>query len=240
MTRRSEESSGLPSFFQDNPWLDILAQRGVEPSPDFTASEASSAPTVKRAKPAIEPEPIVSSPTTPAADFPRELVVRLEVPSELVEAIKELKDTIIMALSVSQRQATIVPIYIPISVAQMIPRAPLQASNSTEAAGEVLCPKCGRPGRLYEFVKRGRAYICVLHGRSRCYLGPADRVKEKWPFLLQTPVAGMFNGGRAGTLLPCLSGLVRQGSRVQIPAGAPPLQPEEVNLMVEHCSTYGK
>jgi len=22
--------------------------------------------------------------------------------------------------------------------------------------------------------------------------------------------------------------------------GAPPLQPEEANLMVEHCSTYGK
>ena len=114
MARRAGEESGLPSFFQDNPWLDILAQRGVEPSPDFVVSEASSVPTVSRTTPSIEPEPIASSPITPPTiGFPRELVVRLEVPSELIKAIRELKEAIIMALSMSQRQATIVPIYIP-------------------------------------------------------------------------------------------------------------------------------
>jgi len=70
MARRGEENVGLPSFFQDNPWLDILAQRGAEPAPDFVASEAFSAPTVDEAKPVIEPKPVAS--------FPKELVVRLE------------------------------------------------------------------------------------------------------------------------------------------------------------------
>ena len=119
MTRRGEENVGLPSFFQDNPWLDILAQRGAELTPDFVVSQASSAPAVNGAMPVIGPEPIASSPSMPpVAGFPKELVVRLEASPELLEAIKELKEAIIMALSVSQRQATIVPIYIPISVAQ--------------------------------------------------------------------------------------------------------------------------
>ena len=74
----------------------------------------------------------------PTAGFPRELVMRLKVPSELIETIRELKEAIIMALSVSQRQVTVVPIYISISVAQMIPQALLQASNLTEASGEVV------------------------------------------------------------------------------------------------------
>ena len=56
MARRGEEEPSLPSFFQDNPWLDILAQRGAELTPDFVASEASSAPAVSRATPVIEPE----------------------------------------------------------------------------------------------------------------------------------------------------------------------------------------
>ena len=132
MTRRSEKEPDLPSFFQDNPWLDILAQREAEPAPDFVASRASSAPVVKGATPVIEPEPVASSPTAtpPSASFPRELVVRLKVPSELLEAIRELKEAVIMALSVSQRQATSVPIYIPISVAQMAQAPQVSASPS--------------------------------------------------------------------------------------------------------------
>ena len=128
MARRSGEGSSLPSFFQDNPWLDILAQRGVEPSPDFVASQESSSLTVGKAMPSIEPEPIANSPAAlPAISLPRELVVRFEVPLELIEAIRELKETIIMALSVSQRQATIIPIYVPISVAQIAPQTSYQA-----------------------------------------------------------------------------------------------------------------
>jgi len=168
MARRGEKNASLPSFFQDNPWLNILAQRGAEPTPDFVASEAPSASAVKRTTPVIEPEPIASSPATtpPPASFPRELVVRLKMPSELVEAIKELKEAIIMALSVSQRQATIVPIYIPISVAQMAPQMPPQAPGhaSAETSGEVICPKCGRPGKLYEYRRGRRSYVYMLHG----------------------------------------------------------------------------
>ena len=105
MARRGEENPALPSFFQDNPWLDILARRGAEPSPDFTVSEASSAPTVSEATPVIEPGPIVSSPATPsAAGFPGELVVRLKMPPELIKTIRELKEAIIMALSVSHKR----------------------------------------------------------------------------------------------------------------------------------------
>ena len=134
MTQRSKENGGLPSFFQDNPWLDILAQRGAQPAPDFVASEAPSAPVVSGATPVIEPEPTASSPTTPpAVGFPKELVVRLKVPSELVEAIRELKEAVIMALSVSQRQATIVPIYIPINVAQLAPQVPPQTPDHAPA-----------------------------------------------------------------------------------------------------------
>ena len=104
---RSGEESGLPSFFQDNPWLVILAQRGAEPAPDFVAPRASFASAVGGATPVIEPESVMNSPTTtstatpPPVSFPRELVVRLKVPSELIEAIRELKEAIIMALSVS-------------------------------------------------------------------------------------------------------------------------------------------
>ena len=209
MARGSEENTGLPSFFQDNSWLDILAQRGVGPAPDFVASGASSAPAVGWAMPVFEPEPIASSPTTTPtatpAGFPRELVVRLEMPSELLEAIKELKEAIIMALSVSQRQATIVPIYIPISVAQMAPQVLPQASHApTETSGETICPKCGRPGRLYEHRKGRRTYIYMLHGGSKCYLGPADVVKVSRPSKPQVP--GSSPGGpakRRGLSPPC-------------------------------------
>ena len=96
MARRAGEETGLPSFFRDNPWLDILAQRGAEPSPDSVASEASSVPTTSKAMPSTEPEHIVSSPVTPPTiGFSRELVVRLEVSSELIKAIRELKEAII-------------------------------------------------------------------------------------------------------------------------------------------------
>ena len=115
---------------------------------------------------------------------------------DFVEAIRELKEAIIMALSMSQRQATIVPIYIPISVAQMVLQAPLRASNHATATGvltqtlsEVICPKCGRPGKLYEYRRGRRAYIYVLHGLSRCSLGPADKVRAKWPSLAQKELA---------------------------------------------------
>jgi len=215
LTQRSEGKPGLPSFFQDNPWLDILAQRGAEPTPGFVASRASSTPVVKRAAPVIEPEPVASSPTTtptatsPPASFPRELVVRLKVPSEFVEAIKELKEAIIMTLSMSQRQATIVPIYIPISVAQMVPRMPPQVPSHvpTEPTGEVICPKCGRPGKLYEYRRGRRAYIYVLHGRSKCSLGPADAVKVKWPSLAERALLHNAPQERAGILSPRDRGL---------------------------------
>ena len=188
MTRRGEENTGLPSFFQDNPWLDILAQRGAEPTPDFVASGAPSAPAVSGATSVTEPEPIASSPTTTplVASFPKELVVRLEAPPELLEAIKELREAIIMALSVSQRQTTVIPIHIPISVAQVAPQfaqAPVLA-QSIEGNG-LLCPKCGRPGRLVRSRRGRRTYILVLHGRQKCYLGPEEKVREKWPQLLE-------------------------------------------------------
>jgi len=179
----------LPSFFQDNPWLDILAQRGEEPTPDFVASEAPSAPAVSRVTPVIEPEPIASSSTTTllVASFPKELVVRLKVPTDLVEAIRELKEAIIVAWCWLTDKATIVPIYIPISVAQVAPQAPSRAPDyaPARAAGGVICPKCGRPGRLYEYKRGRRAYVYVLHGRSKCSLGPADRVKVKWSSLAE-------------------------------------------------------
>ena len=204
MTRRGEENTGLPSFFQGNPWLDVLAQRGVEPAPDFVASEAPFAPVVSGATPVIEPEPVASSSTTtptatpPPVSFPRELVVRLKVPSELVEAIRGLKEAVVMALSVSQRQATIVPIYIPISVAQTAPQVPPQVPSHAPAGvtGEVICPKCGRPGKLYEYRRGRRSYIYVLHGRSKCSLGPADKVKVNWPSLAERAL--LHNAPRPG------------------------------------------
>ena len=234
MTGRGEENAGLPSFFQDNPWLDVLAQRGAEPTPDFAAPRASPAPAVSRATPVIEPEPIASSPTTtptamqPLVSFPRELVVRLGVPSELLEAIRELKEAVIMALSVSQRQATSVPIYIPISVAQMAQAPQVSASPSKPvpplsptpclqhfpplvgpgreaepgASGEVICPKCGRPGKLYKHKRGRRAYVLVLHGRQKCYLGPADRVKVNWPSLARRSLLNSAQHGQAGILSP--------------------------------------
>ena len=55
MARRGQEKVGLPSFFQDNPWLDTLAQRGAEPTPDFVASEAPFAPAVSKATLVFEP-----------------------------------------------------------------------------------------------------------------------------------------------------------------------------------------
>ena len=239
MTQGSGENTGLPSFFQDDPWLDFLAQRGVELTPDFVGSEALSAPAVKRITPVIESEPVASSPTTtltamsPAAGFPRELVVRLEVPSELLEAIRELKEAVIMALSVSQRQATIVPIYIPISVAQMAPQAPPQAPSHVpaEVSGEVICPKCGRPGKLYEHRRGGRTYVLVLHGRQKCYLGPADAVKVKWPHLAERALLNNAQHGRAGILSPPGH---RASSRVL--SSAQPLNlPQRAFLLLPGC-----
>lgn len=72
MARRGEENAGLPSFFQGNPWLDILAQRGVEPTPSFVASRVSFTPAVSRAAPVIEPEPTASSPTTTPTATPQQ------------------------------------------------------------------------------------------------------------------------------------------------------------------------
>mgnify|MGYP007013803631 CR=1 FL=1 len=187
LARRSEERSGLPSFFQDNPWLDILAQRGTEPSPDFVVSQASPTPVVSRTTPSIEPETITSSPVTPPAiSFPREFVVRLEMPSELIKAIRELKEVVVMALSMSQRQATIVPIYIPINVAQLAPQAThaLIPTRGLEGNG-LICPKCGRPGKLIKVRKGKRTYFLVLHRRQKCYLGPEEKIREKWPQLLE-------------------------------------------------------
>jgi len=222
MARGSEENTGLPSFFQDNSWLDILAQRGVGPAPDFVASGASSAPAVGWAMPVFEPEPIASSPTTTPtatpAGFPRELVVRLEMPSELLEAIKELKEAIIMALSVSQRQATIVPVYIPICVAQMAPQVLPQASHApTETSGETICPKCGRPGRLYEHRKGRRTYIYMLHGGSKCYLGPTDRVKVMQPSLAERALLNNAQQHQAGIL----SLQAPWPSKPQVPGSSP-------------------
>ena len=214
MTRRSEESSNLPSFFQDNPWLDILSQRGAEFSSDVMASQASSSLTVSKAMPSIEPELIANSPTTPpTVSFPGELVVRLEVSSELVEAIRELKEAIIMALFMSQRQATIVPIYIPISLTQLSNAQ--QIGQRAQVPGEIICPKCGQPGRLYRFSRRGRTYILVLHGQRRCYLGPESKVKAKWPSLVEQ-ASDRAAGGCRGLSLG------RWWSRVQIPAAPPP------------------
>ena len=109
-----------------------------------------------------------------------------------------------MALSVSQRQATIVPIYIPISVAQTAPQIPPQALGHApaETSGEVTCPKCGRPGKLYEYRRGQRAYVYVLHGRSKCSLGPADRVKVKWPSLAERVLLHNAPQERAGILSP--------------------------------------
>ena len=85
LAQRVEEGVGLPSFFQDNPWLDILAQRDAESSLDFVASETLSSPTIGEAKPIIKPESIANSPITPSAvNIPKELMVRLEVPPELL------------------------------------------------------------------------------------------------------------------------------------------------------------
>jgi len=78
MTGRSEENTGLPGFFRDNPWLGILAQREAEPTPNSMVSQAFSSLTVSKAMPSIESEPIASSPATfTAISFPKELVVRL-------------------------------------------------------------------------------------------------------------------------------------------------------------------
>ena len=140
---------------------------------------------------------------------------------ELVEAVRELKEAIITALSVSKRQVTVVPIYIPISVAQMIPQTPLQASNHaiiaralTQTPGEVICPKCGRPGKLYEMRRGGRTYILVLHGRQKCYLGPVDEVKVNWPSLAER---GLLNNAQ------------HEQARVPLPSGS---QAEECGLSV--------
>ena len=172
--------------------------------------------------PSTEPEPIASSPVTPPTiGFPRELVVRLEVPSELIKAIRELKEAIIMALSVSQRQATIVPIYIPISVAQMAPQAPPQVPSHApvEPTGEVICPKCGRPGKLYKYRRGRRAYVYVLHGCSKCSLGPADAVKVKWPSLAERALLHNAPQHRAGILSP-------RDRRRKPPVWSGALQPE--------------
>ena len=101
MVRRGEENADLPGFFQDNPWLDILAQGRAEPMPDFMASEASFATAVGRTTPVIEPEPIAtSSTTTPlVASLPKELVVRLEVwPYGTVKKIKYEKHKVTLKI----------------------------------------------------------------------------------------------------------------------------------------------
>ena len=212
MARRGEESAGLPSFFQDNPWLDILAQRGMEPSPDFVVSQMSSLPTVSKATPSIEPEPIAnkrgldllanSSITPPTINVPKELIVRLDVPPELIKAVRELKEVITMALSMSQRQATIVPIYIPISVAQMAPQA-IAAKAPEQTPGEVVCPKCGRPGKLTKARRGKRAYVLVLHKCQKCYLGPEEKVREKWPHLFQRRSSEMCSRQLQLAIQPC-------------------------------------
>ena len=71
-------------------------------------SETSSAPAVSKATSLIELELIVNSSATPPTSPLRELVVKLEVSSELIKAIRELKEAIIMAFSMSRRQVTII------------------------------------------------------------------------------------------------------------------------------------
>jgi len=134
--------------------------------------------------------------------------MRLEVPQELIEALKEFKKAIIMALSISQHQATIVPIYIPISVAQVAPQAwathsgRASVTQSAWNSNEVICPKCGRPGRLIRNRKGKRAYVLVLHGRQKCYLGPEDVVKVKRPSLAEQSVVEAARTDQAEMLSP--------------------------------------
>jgi len=53
MEQRSQENADSTSFFENNPWLGILAQRGAEPGSDFTAS---SMPSASKAMSVIESE----------------------------------------------------------------------------------------------------------------------------------------------------------------------------------------
>ena len=40
------------------------------------------------------------------------------------------------------------------------------------------CPRCGKEFYRYWFAWRGkRIYVYALHGRKKCYLGPADRYR---------------------------------------------------------------
>ena len=203
MAQRGGQGPDLPSFFKNNPWLDILAQRGTEL--DFMTSSASSSPAACETTPATETESITGSLATPVMCVPGEFVMKFELPSELVKAIKELKETIVMALSASQRQATIIPIYIPINVAQLAHQT-IHASILTQGLEEnrLICPKCGRPGKLSRARKGKRTYIIILHGRQKCYLGLLDRVKEKWPHLLQRKLSEIDNGQPRLVIQSCL------------------------------------
>ena len=84
-----------------------------------------------------------------------------------------------MTLSASQRRATMIPIYTPMSMAQVAPQT-VQASTPTQRLEEngLVCPRCGA-GRLIKARKGMRAYLLVLHGRQKCYLYPLDKVRER-------------------------------------------------------------
>ena len=156
----------LPSFLQDNPWVDILSQRGNEHEP-FSAHSAPQ-PEEKRLKPTPQPRP-------PTDTSVKELLTELK---QLLQSFR-IQQTVVQP---SQPTVIVIPIYIPLLPGMLYP--PASSEPVKEGSKQlVLCPKCGRYGTINICTSRRggkeRRYIYIYHGNGeRCYVGGAHQIDE--------------------------------------------------------------
>ena len=183
----------LPSFLKDNPWVDILSQRGSEAEPSYVGGlsqpegespsvlEGSSGPAGVSepswvpAEPPTGASPASCQPRQPDVDA-RALLTELR---QLLQSFRVQQTSIVQQPS-QQPTVIVIPVYLPAPSFYPAPHAavpePAKASKQL-----VLCPKCGRYGtpQVHRKTKGGRtyAYMEIYHGKGdSCYIGPVPQV----------------------------------------------------------------
>ena len=135
-----DELAGLPSYFKDNPWLDILANRGQEDQASIgpvKAPGASGRPALSTAEPAqVSPSPKPSQPSqAPSSQELQQLISSL---TRLVQG----QDQVTHAQASAQSQPMIMVIPVVIQVPMPYPW-PVQAQGyEIGGHGGVLCTPC--------------------------------------------------------------------------------------------------
>ncbi len=149
----SDEPNGLPEYFQDNPWVEVLAQRGQEEVADLgpvKAPGASGRPALSTAEPAqVSPSPKPSQPSqAPSSQELRQLISSL---TRLIQG----QDQVTHAQASAQSQPMIMVIPVVIQV-------PIPYPWPVQAQGYEIG---GHGGVLYTPRPSGEYVNCALRSR---------------------------------------------------------------------------